>query len=443
MSFNVFTSNHMQKNADAWEGADIFQSLESNVRSYCREFPAVFTEAFGSLIKDTTGRTYIDFFSGAGALNYGHNNALLQAPLLEYIRAGGITHGLDFHTEAKRDFIRAFHEHLLRPRSLDYKLQFTGPTGTNAVEAALKLARKITGRNNIIAFSNAFHGMSLGALAATTNPSKRASAGMPLGGVTFMPYDGYLGENVDAFDVMASLLADGSGVDRPAAFLLETIQGEGGLRTASSSWLRRVQALAKSMEALVIVDDIQAGCGRSGRFFSFEGTGVVPDIVCLSKSLSGYWLPLSVNLLKPEHDVWLPGEHNGTFRGNNLAFVTARAAIEHHWRGDAFADELAEKIDTLDLRLVSLQEHLRARGITARVRGRGFMRGIDLGCGEFASRACAQAFRDGMIVETCGVRGQVVKLLPALTISPELLDQGMSLLENAIDAALPLSVEQL
>jgi diaminobutyrate-2-oxoglutarate transaminase len=416
---------------------NIFESLESNVRTYCRDFPAVFTEAVGSVIRDSNGHSYTDFFSGAGALNYGHNNPKLQTPLLEYLRSNGVTHSLDFFTLAKRDFIQTFQDKLLEPRQLQYKFQFTGPTGTNAVEAAMKLARKVTGRTNIIAFSNAFHGMSLGALSATSNPQKRIGAGLPLGGVTFMPYDGYFGATVDAFEVMARMLAKGGGIDVPAAFLFETIQGEGGLRTASASWTQRLQDLARSLGSLVIVDDIQAGCGRSGTFFSFEGLGISPDIVCLSKSLSGYGIPMSLNLIKPEHDLWNPGEHNGTFRGNNLAFVTAKAAIEEYWQDDSFKSELSDKIDALDLRLEELQQRVLAGlGKEVRIPGRGFMRGIDLGCGDLASRVSALAFRDGLIVETCGVHGQVVKLLPALTIELSRLQDGMSILEAAIITAL-------
>lgn len=416
---------------------NVFEKLESNVRSYCRDFPVVFTESIGSVVTDMDQRSYIDFFSGAGALNYGHNNPKLREPLLEYIRSNGITHSLDFYTLAKRGFIQSFQDMVLAPRQLVYKFQFTGPTGTNAVEAAMKLARKVTGRTNIIAFSNAFHGMSLGALAATTNPQKRIGAGLPLGGVTFMPYDGYFGESVDSFDIMTRMLSKGGGVDAPAAFLFETIQGEGGLRTASASWTQRVQELAKSIGALVIVDDIQAGCGRSGTFFSFEGLGISPDIVCLSKSLSGYGIPMSLNLIKPEYDVWQPGEHNGTFRGNNLAFVTAKAAVEQHWQTDSFKTELSEKIEALDTFLNELQEKIFIEfGLKVHIPGRGFLRGINLGCGDLAGRVSTLAFRDGLIVETCGVHGQVVKLLPALTIGSNQLEDGMSILEAAICAVL-------
>jgi diaminobutyrate-2-oxoglutarate transaminase len=412
-----------------------FETHESNVRSYCRDFPVVLDRAKGSLVYGADGSAYIDFFMGAGALNYGHNNGVMKERLQAYIAADGISHSLDFYTTAKRDFIRTFRERILEPRGLDYKIQFTGPTGTNAVEAALKLARKVTGRSNVVAFSNAFHGMSLGSLAATSSPKKRGGAGIPLAGVTFMPYEGYL-DGVDSFDYMAAMLTPGSGVDAPAAILVETIQGEGGLRHLSPAGLARLAALARGCGALLIVDDIQSGCGRSGQFFSFEQAGVVPDIVCLSKSLSGYGLPFSAVLLKPEHDAWDAGEHNGTFRGNNLAFVTASAAIETYWADDAFETAMAARIAYLDARLAGLVARVQHVIPGAELRGRGFMRGICVDNGDLAQSVSREAFEAGLILETCGPRSEVVKLLPALTIEDELLAKGLNVLELAFDRAL-------
>lgn len=411
----------------------LFDAIESNVRAYCRDFPTVISHARGSQLTAIDGTRYLDFFSGAGALNYGHNNSALQGPLIEYIRSNGITHGLDFHTVAKHEFLESLQDHIFKPRQLDYKVQFTGPTGTNAVEAALKLARKVTGRTNVVAFTNAFHGMSLGALAATANPGKRAGAAISLQGVSFMPYEGYLGTEIDAYAVMEGLLAEGGGVDPPAAILVETVQGEGGLRSASKQWLRSVQGLAQSIGALLIVDDIQAGCGRCGDFFSFEALGVIPDLVCLSKSLSGYGLPMSITLIRPDLDVWKPGEHNGTFRGNSLAFVTARAAIEHFWSDPMFAQALQAKCAHLDRELRLMQHRLKTHhGIDVAAPGRGFMRGIDISDRAHAAAASRHAFRNGLLIETCGVHGQVLKLLPALTIDHDELDQGLLILERAV-----------
>lgn len=413
-----------------------FEAYESNVRSYCRDFPVIIGRAKGSVFYSVDEKPYIDFFMGAGGLNYGHNCDKLKEALLAYLTEDGITHSLDFHTNAKREFIEAFQAHILLPRGFQYKFQFTGPTGTNAVEAALKLARKVTGRTNVIAFTNAFHGMSLGALSATAAPKKRGGAGVPLSGVTFMPFPGQFGPDVDTMDYISQMLAYGSGIDAPAAFLVETIQGEGGLRSVDQAWLQRLFALAKSLGALVIIDEIQSGCGRSGSFFSFDAMGVEPDIVCLSKSLSAYGLPFSMNLIKPEHDTWEPGEHNGTFRGNNLAFVTAKAAIETYWVSPDFKDALAKKIRFLDERMQALATQVRPFVPNAEVRGRGFMQGLYLADGQLATRVSQAAFERGLIVETCGPHGEVVKLLPALTIEEDTLAKGLELLASAFECVL-------
>ena len=305
-----------------------FNRIESNVRSYCRSFPTVFTRASGATLVGEDGRRYLDFLSGAGTLNYGHNNPRIKARLLEYLESDGIVHGLDMATVAKREFLERFEQTILLPRGLSYKVQFTGPTGANAVEAALKIARNVTGRSNIVAFTNGFHGVTLGAVAATANSHYRDAAGLPPSGTSFVPYDGYLGD-LDTTEYLDRVLTDGSsGVDHPAAVIVETVQGEGGVNVATAAWLRRLEAVCRRHDVLLIVDDIQAGCGRTGTFFSFEDAGIRPDLVTLSKSLSGYGMPMSVVLMRPELDQWKPGEHNGTFRGNNLAFVTATPALE-------------------------------------------------------------------------------------------------------------------
>ena len=318
--------------------------LESKVRSYCRHFPVVFTKARGATLEDEGGNVYIDFLAGAGALNYGHNDPALKAKLLDYIEADQIVHGLDMATGAKQAFMEAFESLILSPRRMRYKMQFTGPTGTNAVEAAMKIARNFTDRQTIVSFTNGFHGVTLGSVAATGNSHFRDGCGMQPQGTAFMPYDGYMGDGIDTTEYLDKMLADGSsGLDHPAAVIVETVQGEGGINVARNEWLRSLEAVCRKHGILLIVDEIQAGCGRTGTFFSFEEAGISPDIITLSKSLSGYGLPLSLVLMKPELDQWKPGEHNGTFRGNNLAFVTARAALEEYWRDGSFEREVRRK----------------------------------------------------------------------------------------------------
>jgi len=406
------------------------ERLESNVRGYCRSFPTEFTRAKGSEMWDRQGNRFLDFFAGAGALNYGHNPEPLKARLVEYLAGDNITHALDMTTEAKVQLIETIETHLTKPRGMDYKVLFPGPTGTNAVEASLKLARKVTGRTSVLAFTNGFHGMTLGALAATGNQGKRDGAGVPLEFVTRAPFDGYHGAGVDTLQMIERLLDDGSsGIEAPAAFLLETIQAEGGVNVASMEWIRGLADLAKKCGALFIIDDIQVGCGRTGRFFSFEEAGVQPDMVCLSKSISGYGLPMALVLVRPEHDQFSPGEHNGTFRGHNPAFVTARAAFETYWADDTFAADVRRKaVDVADA-LGGL-----ASRFGAEHRGRGLIQGLAFDDASIPGAVSAAAFERGLIIETAGADDEVLKLLPALSISSAELDEGISIIESSLEA---------
>jgi len=414
---------------------ETFEHLESEVRSYCRAFPTVFEKARGHELIDQDGKRYVDFFAGAGVLNYGHNNPRLKRRLLEYLESDGLVHSLDMASTAKAAFLERFREVILEPRGLDYKVQFPGPTGTNAVEAALKLARKVTGRQNVISFTNAFHGMTLGSLSVTGNGFKRAGAGVALHDTSRMPFDGYLGEEVDTLEYLEAVLEDGgSGVDKPAAVILETVQAEGGVIAARFDWLRRLAKLLRKHEVLLIVDDIQVGCGRTGPFFSFEPAEIVPDVVCLSKSISGYGLPMALVLLRPELDVWAPGEHNGTFRGHNAAFVTATEALSY-WTDDQLTKEVREKAERVTERLREIVDnHPEAAG---ELRGRGLIQGIAFADPELAGKVSSEAFDRGLVIETAGPRSEVLKLLPSLTIDREALERGLDVIEESLDAVLP------
>jgi diaminobutyrate-2-oxoglutarate transaminase len=412
---------------------DIFEEWESEVRGYIRLFPTTFDAARGSLLIGEDGSEYIDFFAGAGTLNYGHNNPLLKQALLDYIERDGIIHALDLATRAKREFIETFRDLVLNPRQLRYKLQFTGPTGANATEAAIKVARLATGRTNVIAFTRGYHGLSLGALATTAARQYRSAAGVSLDNVTFAPYEGYFGPDVDTIKLLATQLEDPSGgIDRPAAVIVEGIQGEGGVNVASPEWLRRLAALAAAHEIPLIVDDIQAGCGRSGDFFSFEQSGIRPDIVVLSKSLSGYGLPMSLVLISPELDVWEPGGHTGTFRGNNLAFVGATAALRNYWADDDFSVETKRKGELLQSRLATIAARHPGHLVE---RGRGLFRGLaSLTDTNFAARVSHEAFGRGVVIETAGAYSEVVKFLPPLTTDDETLLRGLDVVEAAVEA---------
>lgn len=409
----------------------IFEEIESEVRSYARSFPRVFNRAQGEFLYDEEGNEYLDFLAGAGTLNYGHNNPRFKEKLLEYIHEDGITHGLDLHTKAKGEFLETFNEKILKPRKLDYIVQFTGPTGTNAVEAALKLARNISGRENVVAFTNGFHGVSLGSLAATGNSHHRGAAGVSLNGTSRMPYDGYLGDDIDTTAYLDKVLSDSSsGIDTPAAVIVETVQGEGGINAASVEWLRNLDQVCKKHGVLLIVDDIQAGCGRTGTFFSFEEAGIYPDIVTLSKSLGGYGLPFAVVLMRPELDQWRPGEHNGTFRGNNFAFVTAKAAIDYYWSDDVFSETIRKKGEYISKRLDAIVEEYGEGNFTTR--GRGMFQGINCVNGDLAGKITRQAFQNGLVIETSGADDHVVKFLCPLVIDKANLSRGIDIVEQAI-----------
>ncbi|KAF6614871.1 MULTISPECIES: diaminobutyrate--2-oxoglutarate transaminase [Paenibacillus] len=407
-----------------------FETLESNVRSYCRSFPVVFNKAKNDVMYTEAGEGYIDFFAGAGALNYGHNNDFMKNRLLDYLTSDRIMHGLDMYTTAKQEFIESFSERILRPKGLNYKLQFCGPTGTNAVEAALKLARKVKKRNGVFAFMGAFHGMSLGSLSITSNNSMRESAGVPLNNVTFIPYNSTF-NGMDTILYMEQLLTDThSGVEKPAAIILETIQAEGGINIADNEWLRDLRQLCDDHDILLIVDDIQVGCGRVGSFFSFERAGIVPDMVVLSKSISGYGLPMSLLLLKPELDIWSPGEHNGTFRGNQLAFVGAKAALEFR---DTVGLEAQVKEKEAFVQQF-LREHIQTMDPLIEIRGLGLIWGIDVThLGEaFAKEVATLCFSKGLIIERAGRNDTVLKIMPALTISMENLSKGCNIIKESM-----------
>ncbi|MGH9086901.1 MAG: diaminobutyrate--2-oxoglutarate transaminase [Acidimicrobiales bacterium] len=421
---------------------DIFEELESEVRSYCRSWPTVFDRARGARLSDVGGREYLDFFSGAGALNYGHNHPTIKRALLDYLSEDRVIHSLDMCTAAKAQFLEALRDTILGPRKLDYKVQFPGPTGTNAVEAALKLARKVTGREEVVSFTNAFHGMTLGSLSVTGNSMKRSGAGVPLAHGTALPYCGFLSDDADSISLLEALLEDsGSGLDQPAAVIVETVQGEGGINVASVKWLRRLAELCARQEMLLIVDDIQMGCGRTGPFFSFEEAGIVPDIVTLSKSLSGSGLPLAVTLFRSELDQWEPGEHNGTFRGNNPAFVTATAALSF-WKDDSLPAATAAKGEVVG----QVLEGIAARHGEAKVevRGRGLIWGMAFDDPAVASRVCRHAFDAGLLVETSGPESEVVKLMPPLTVSvDDELAPGLAILAEAVDRAVDEGSDRL
>ncbi|MBE6796069.1 MAG: diaminobutyrate--2-oxoglutarate transaminase [Ruminococcaceae bacterium] len=408
----------------------IFDKYESEVRSYCRNFPAVFTTAKDSFIFAEDGKKYIDFFCGAGALNYGHNNDYIKKQIISYLESDGIIHSLDMFTSAKRDFIEYFEKNILEPRGFDYKIQFPGPTGTNAVEAALKLARKVKKRNNIFAFMGAFHGMTLGSLSMTTDRDSREGAGVVLTDVTHMPSP-YMFPELDVIKYMQTLIDDDhSGISKPAAVFIEPVQADGGIHVFSVEFLKGLREFCTRNDILLVCDDIQVGSARTGTYFSFERAGITPDIVTLSKSIGGYGMPFALVLFKPELDVWKPGEHNGTFRGSQLSIVAAKAGLEIMLKENVEKEvqRKGEIIKEYLARVKEINENFDIRGI-------GFMWGVD--CNKVAPDAVSRAivrecFDNGLIVERAGRNNDVVKLMPCLLADDETLKQGLEIFVNAV-----------
>lgn len=412
----------------------IFDQYESEVRGYIRSFPTIFAKSKGAEIWDESGKRYIDFFAGAGALNYGHNNPAINQAMIEHLQNNGIQHALDMGTVPKRALIETFVENILKPRELDYKIQFVGPTGTNAVETALKIARKVKKRKQVISYTNGFHGMSMGALAVTGNRYYHdENYGVPAY-TTQVPFHQYMGSDVDTVAYLRKILEDNSsGTELPAAIILETIQAEGGINVASVEWLQALRKLCDDLDILMIVDDIQTGNGRSGDFFSFERAGIVPDIVTLSKSI-GAGQPMSLVLMKRELDQWSPGEHSGTFRGNNLAFVASQKALETYWSDDQFSQEVKAKSALVEKHMRALQQTY--PNLICDTRGYGMIWGIEFNDPEIASQVCGHAFDLGLVIETAGSKGQVIKFLGPLVITEDLINEGYELLNQAIQQAI-------
>ena len=411
---------------------EIFESTESEVRSYCRKYPVVFSTAKNAEIFSADGERYIDFLAVAGSMNYGHNNPEIKAKILEYLSEDHIINALDMYTAAKEEFLLTIKEKILKPRNLDYKVMCCGPTGTNAVEAALKLARKNKGRTNVIAFAGAFHGMTLGSLALTTDRTSRQGASVPLNNVTFVPYDGTM---LDSIAYLKWILEDDhSGIEKPAAIVLETLQAEGGINIASVEWLRQIRQICTDNDIVMIVDDIQVGNGRTGTFFSFERAGIVPDMVVLSKSISGFGTPMALLLMRPELDIFRPAEHNGTFRGNQLSFVGGTAGI-NYFVEHKLDEEVQKKAAIVEAfikkEILPLDERLSCRGM-------GLMWGIDFTeiNPALALEAVHEGFDRHLIKEVAGRKDAVLKLMPPLTIEEDVLREGLEIVKRSVEAVL-------
>jgi len=417
------------------------EQRESNARVYPRHFPFAIAEAAGSFIRDLDGNVFIDFLAGAGVLSFGHNHPELVAAATEQM--GVFTHGLDMPSPAKDAFTSAQLAMLPAGMRDHVKIQFCGPTGANAVDAAIKLAKTATGRGDIIAFSGGFHGTTHAGMALTGNVSMKRPIANGMPGVHFFPFSsGGVPAGVDAatWDTTAVALLEqaltdpNGGIALPAAVIMEMVQGEGGVNPASKEFAQRVRRLTRELGIPLIVDEVQTGCGRTGTWFAFEQYDIEPDVIVASKALSGMGLPVAIIIYHERLDVWAPGAHTGTFRGNQLAFAAGTKAVELMHRDNILGNVRARGAQ-VESRLAALADN----PAVVDVRGRGLMWGIELApptdgrsVTEVAEEVQAHALRHGLIVELGGRADRVVRMLPPLNVTAEVLDVALDILVEAI-----------
>ncbi|POX48456.1 diaminobutyrate--2-oxoglutarate transaminase family protein [Streptomyces sp. Ru72] len=427
---------------------------ESAARTYARALPIVPVRARGLTIEGADGRRYLDCLSGAGTLALGHNHPVVLEAIRKVLDSGAPLHVLDLATPVKDAFTTELFRTLPPALADRARVQFCGPAGTDAVEAALKLVRTATGRKGVLAFTGAYHGMTAGALEASGGAGDVRVTRLPFPQDYRCPFGvgGERGAELSARWTESLLDDTKSGVPLPAGMILEPVQGEGGVHPAPDAWLRRMRRITETRAIPLIADEVQTGVGRTGRFWAVEHSGVVPDVMVLSKAIGGS-LPLAVVVYRDDLDVWKPGAHAGTFRGNQLAMAAGTATL-------AFVREnrLAERAATLGARMLDRLRCLAAEfPCVGDVRGRGLMIGIELVTPESASdpappdpvlggtgpRPAAPALaaavqreclRRGLIVELGGRHASVIRLLPPLTITDEQTDAVLDRLADAVAA---------
>ncbi|WP_428424278.1 diaminobutyrate--2-oxoglutarate transaminase family protein [Methylibium sp.] len=424
--------------------------LESNVRSYPRRFPIAIKRASGAQIEDTNGQVYLDCLSGAGALALGHNHPEVNQEIVNQLSAGLPYQTLDITTPVKDGFVNELMAFLPAAFAEDSCIQFCGPSGSDAVEASLKLAKLATSRSNIFSFHGAYHGMTNGSLSLMGNLNAKARRSGLMPDVHFFPFPyslrckfgsgGEAGERASIRYIESVLHDQESGIVKPAAIILEPIQGEGGVLPASAMWLREIRRITSELGILLIFDEIQCGIARSGRNFAFEHAGIEPDILVLSKAVGG-GLPLSCLVFKKKFDAWDAGEHAGTFRGNQLAMAAGMKTLQII-RRDGLAQNALNMGEILTAKLRNLQQR---QPCIAEVRGRGLMLGVEvvkadvmdvlgqpLADPELANNIQRAALRHGLIIEKGGRHGAVLRFLPPLNITEKQVNYAAWAFEQAV-----------
>lgn len=417
---------------------------ESAARTYARALPIVPVRARGLTIEGADGRRYLDCLSGAGTLALGHNHPVVLEAIRKVLDSGAPLHVLDLATPVKDAFTTELFRTLPPEFAARARVQFCGPAGTDAVEAAFKLVRAATGRTGMLAFTGAYHGMTAGALEASGGATEVRVARLPYPQDYRCPFGigGERGAELAARWTESLLDDTKSGVPRPAGMILEPVQGEGGVIPAPDDWMRRMREITAARSIPLIADEVQTGVGRTGAFWAVEHSGITPDVMVLSKAIGGS-LPLAVVVYRDDLDVWQPGAHAGTFRGNQLAMAAGTATLAY-----VRENGLAERAATLGSRMLT-----QLRGLAGEfpcvgdVRGRGLMIGVELvdpetpfdtptdgprpAAPELAAAVQRECLRRGLIVELGGRRASVVRLLPPLTISDE---QATAVLDRLADA---------
>jgi diaminobutyrate-2-oxoglutarate transaminase len=416
---------------------------ESNARTYPRRLPLAIRRAQGSYVEDVDGNVFLDFLAGAGVLTLGHNHPEVNEAVRRQLDV--LSHGLDFPTPVKDEFT-SLQLSMLPPAMRNRtKIHFCGPTGANGVEAAVKLCKAATGRSGVVAFSGAYHGSTHGTLALSgLSAGERVANLMP--GVSFFPYSYCLrcpiglrpetcGTNCARY--LEHVLKDPlGGVARPAAVILELVQGEGGVIPATAEFVRIVRAVTRELDIPLVVDEVQTGCGRTGTWFAFEQHGIVPDVVVASKGISGIGMPVAVILYDERLDVWAPGAHIGTFRGNQLAFAAGVATVGIV-RRDHILDNVLEQGRFMRHRL---EEIASANPIIGEVRGLGLMLGVEIvdpatlePDGRAAAAVQREALERGLIIEVGGRDDAVLRMLPPLTVDRHAAATGLDILADALE----------